>query len=215
MNLNPKSNPILPRPSTGNPPQSYPISSYTLRIAIAILTHPIQINPTNTMASQRDASRSIASSPIPSNTIQYHGIVDAVQSHPISSNPIPSHSIASHRRRYPISSYSILPNPIQPYPIAFDPIPSILPSWTSFFFKVFQRRLTSKNCGWIHESTLVVLYPKRYHQEPRTKLHCCLSDVWQCLAHNGFTLRVTRGDITWKEKTWREALSVRATCALA
>ena len=63
---------------------------------------------------------------VPSNTIQYHGIVDAVQSHPISSNPIPSHSIASHRQRYPIPSYPILPNPIQPYPIGFDPIPSFL-----------------------------------------------------------------------------------------
>ena len=127
-----------------------------LHITIAILAHPIQINPTNTTASQQNGTHSIASSPIPSNPIQYHGIVDAVQSQPISSNPIPSHSIASHRRRYPIPSYPILPNPIQPYPIEFDPIPSFLRG--QVVFKVFQRRLTSKNCGWIYESTLVVLY---------------------------------------------------------
>ena len=139
------------------------------------------------------------------------------------SNPTPSHPTLSHRIVSRRITDAIRSHPIPSYPILSNPIPSYLtPSHPSFvdkfFFKVFQRRLTSKNCGWIHESTLVVLYPKRFRKEPRTKLHCCLSDVWAVssrLAHNEFTLRVTRGDITWKEKTWREALSVRATFALA
>ena len=125
-------------------------------------------------------------------SLRCHGIVDAIQSHPISSNPIPSHGIASHRRRYPIPSYPILPNPFQPYPIAFDPIPSFLCG--QVFFKVFQRRLTSKNCGWMHKSTLVVLYSLRGIMVGTKNHRKNNTVVWvtcvQFLAHNGFTLNV-------------------------